>query len=73
MTRIFEPAHVKQDEKYPECKIKTCPFCGCMSDNTCKIENVAESAPWLISDHADRIDYCSRPKDFKEKIGGKIN
>ena len=32
------------NKKYPACKIKICPFCGCMSDNTCKIENVAESS-----------------------------
>jgi len=51
-------------EKYPPCEIITCPFCGCMSDNTCRIENVVECAPWLISEHAERIDYCDRPKVF---------
>ena len=49
-------------EKFPPCEIKTCPFCGCMMDNTCKIENVIESAPWLISEHVERIDYCDRPE-----------
>lgn len=55
-------------EKYPECKVKTCPFCGCMSDDTCRIHNVAKSAPWLILEHADKIDYCYRPKVFMSKL-----
>lgn len=62
-------------QKYPQCKIKSCPFCGCMSDNTCKIHNVVESAPWLILEHADGIDYCDRPKVFKDKLnkGGGVS
>ncbi len=57
--------------EYPPCEVKTCPFCGCMSDNTCKIENVAESAPWLIAEHAERIDYCDRAKIFMKRLRGK--
>lgn len=64
MAKVFNEGQ----SKYPPCKIKICPFCGCMSDNTCKIENVAESAPWLILEHADRIDYCGRPKVFMDKL-----
>ncbi len=60
-----------EEQKYPPCEIKSCPFCGCMSDNTCKIENVEESAPWLISEHADRIDYCARPKSYNERLKRK--
>lgn len=55
-------------EKYPICTTKSCPFCGCMSDNTCRIENTAENAPWLVLDHSTRIDYCNRPKIFANKL-----
>jgi hypothetical protein len=58
-------------EKFPPCEIKQCPFCGCMMDNTCKIENVVEEAPWLISEHAERIDYCERPKVFMGRLQTK--
>lgn len=54
---LFEP-------KYPSCKEKGCPFCGCMGDHTCKLYNVIDSAPYLIRDYAESIDYCSRPKAF---------
>lgn len=57
-----------KSEKYPACENKGCPFCGCMMDNTCKIYNVMENAPWLILEHADKIDYCDRPKAFKDKL-----
>lgn len=56
------------NSKFPACEIVTCPFCGCMSDNTCRIENVAESAPWLVLDYADRVDYCKRPKIYANKL-----
>lgn len=59
-------------KKYPVCQIKTCPFCGCMSDNTCKIENVAESAPYLILEFEDIIQYCNRPKVFAKSIKTEI-
>jgi len=59
-------------ERYPLCEIKTCLFCGCMMDNTCKVENVVENAPWLIIEFADSIKYCDRPKIFKNRIGGML-
>lgn len=55
-------------EKYPSCEIKSCPFCGCMSDNTCKLENVMADAPHLISEHANRINCCERPKSFVNRL-----
>lgn len=53
---------------YPPCKKKGCPFCGCMGDNTCKLHNVMESAPHLIIDYAEEINYCDRPKIFLKEI-----
>lgn len=61
-------SELKDTKKYPPCQIKTCPFCGCMSDNTCKIENVAECAPWLVLEHSNGIDYCDRPKVFRDRL-----
>lgn len=46
---------------FPICEKEQCPFHGCMSDNTCKIYNVKESAPHLIEQFAPLIDYCNRP------------
>lgn len=66
MARIFKPEVLYK--KYPACKIKICPFCGCMDDNTCKIENVAEESPQLINEFAELINYCDRPKEFANKV-----
>lgn len=58
--------------EYRSCKNIGCPFCGCMGDNTCKLPNVAESAPWLVSEYGESLR-CQYGKafvmDFKMKLG----
>lgn len=49
---------------YPACSVVSCPFCGCMGDNTCKLYNIAQHSIQYIREYPNVLDYCKEPLKY---------